>query len=147
MVNEKSVGVIVYRRHPKEGLQFLVLYHRGTYWNFPKGHVEPNESEVKTGLRELREETGITHVRLVNNWRQDSNFFFKEQRGNKKELIKKYFVLYLGVVPWQTEVRVSSEHNGYAWLDIKTAEKYLKFKSMKEILTEAKSYIDSLHKK
>lgn len=38
-------------------------------------------------------------------------------------------------------VKISSEHNGYGWLDYKTAVKYLKFKSLKSILTEADSYI------
>ena len=32
--------------------------------------------------------------------------------------------------------------NGYAWMDFKTATKYLKFKNLKEILAEAEYYIN-----
>lgn len=141
MIREKSAGVIVFRKHPKDGVQYLVLYHRGSYWNFPKGKMESGESEKKTALRELAEETGLTGVRLISGWRQITNFFFKEERNGKKELIKKDFVLYLGYAPTDSVVKISSEHNGYAWLDIRMAMKLLKFKSLKAILTEADSLI------
>jgi len=149
MVREKSAGVIVFRIHPKEGVQYLVLYHRGTYWNFSKGHVEPNEAENQTALRELGEETGLKNVKLVKDWRQTTHFFFKEDRNGKKELIRKQFILFLAKVPHTVEVRPCSKFssheviNGYAWLDYDTASKYLKFKSMREILTEADSYIQA----
>ena len=141
MIHEKSAGVIVFRTHPKEGLQYLVLYHRGVYWNFPKGRVEPGETETEAALRELKEEAGIDNVKLVEGWRQQTQFFFKEKRNNKIELIKKDFILYLARAPIGTELKISSEHNGYGWFDFKTASKYLRFKGLKEILAEAESFI------
>ncbi len=147
MIHEKSAGVIVFRIHPKEGVQYLLLYHRGTYWNFSKGHVEPKESEAKTALRELKEETGLSNIKLVKGWRQSTHFFFKEDRKGKKELIRKQFILFLAKAPHTVEVRPCSKYssneviNGYAWLDYETASKYLKFKNMKEILAEANSYV------
>ena len=139
MIREKSAGVIVYRRHPEEGLQFLVLYHRGSYWNFPKGKLEAGESEMDAALRELREEAGIERVRLVDGFRQQTQFFFKETRGGKTELIKKDVALYLAEAGMDTAVKISREHNGYAWLDAKQAAKFLKFKSLKEIIAAAES--------
>lgn len=141
MIREKSVGVIVFQRHPKDGLRFLVLYHRGNYWNFPKGKMEAGESEKRTALRELGEETGLRGVRLISGWRQATNFFFKEERQGEKKLIKKEFVLYLGYASENVAVKINGEHNGYAWFDYKTAGKYLRFKSLKLILSEAYSFI------
>ena len=143
MIKEKSVGVIVFRYNNREKeIQYLVLYHRGTYWNFPKGKVEPNESEIQTAKRELMEEAGIGGIQPVKGWRQESQFFFKETRNGRQELIKKDFILYLAKMPKDTEVKISFEHNGYGWFNSKIAAKYLKFKSLKEILAEADSYVN-----
>lgn len=141
MVREKSVGLIVYRLNPQEGIQYLVLYHRGSYWNFPKGHVEGAESEIETGLRELEEEAGLADVRVIDGFRQQTEFFFKEKRGEQLELIKKDYILYLAEVAMGVEPKISHEHNGYAWFDYKLAAKFLKFKGIKEILDEANSIV------
>ena len=143
MIREKSVGLIIFRYNNREKeVQYLVLYHRGTYWNFPKGKVDPGESEVETAKREIMEETGIANIQIIKGWRQQTQFFFKEERAGKKELIKKDFILYLAKMPKGEEVKISSEHNGYAWLNYKIAGKYLKFKSLKEIIKEANSYVN-----
>ncbi len=55
----KSCGAVVYRmvRGCPEFLLFLQSAFRR--WSFPKGHMEPGESETQTALREIREETGM----------------------------------------------------------------------------------------
>jgi len=146
MINEKSVGVIVFRYNPRDKeVQYLVLYHRGNYWNFPKGKVEKGESEIDTAKRELAEETMIKNVNIVKGWRQQTQFFFKEERDGKKELVKKDYILYLAKMPKGEKIDITGEHegwgNGYAWLDHKMAAKYLKFKSLKEVMKEADSYV------
>lgn len=146
MIKEKSVGIIVFRQHPQEGWQYLVLYHRGSYWNFPKGKVEAGESEMETALRETREEAGLADLKIIDGWRQQTQFFFKEKRTTGDELIKKDFIIYLAEVPMGQEPQISSEHNGYAWLDAKSAAKLLKFKNLKNILAEAESFITARRK-
>lgn len=142
MIKEKSVGVILFRYSKRDGLQYLVLYHRGSYWNFPKGKVDPGETEIQTAKRELAEETGIKNIDLIKGWRQQTSFFFKEDRDGKKELIKKDFILYLAKLPAGAQTLISDEHNGYAWMEFKIASKYLKFKNLKEILKEADSFVN-----
>jgi 8-oxo-dGTP pyrophosphatase MutT (NUDIX family) len=142
MVYEKSAGIIVFRWHPKEGLQYLVLYHRGSYWNFPKGKLDGAETETQAAVRELREEAGISNVEIINGWKNQTQFLFKENRHGRSEFIKKDFILFLAKLPPQAKVEISGEHNGYAWLDFKTAGKYLRFKNLKSILAEADSFIN-----
>jgi bis(5'-nucleosidyl)-tetraphosphatase len=150
MIKEKSVGIILYRIDAQEGIQYLLLYLRGDYWNVPKGHMEEGESEAETAVRELREETGIAGVQVIDGWRQQTQFMFKEKHGTKSgEFIRKDLVLYLAELPVGQQVKPlvnegeGEKINGYAWLPFKVASKYLKFKNLKEILTEAESFIAS----
>lgn len=56
---QKSCGVAPFR-HGANGLEFLILFQNGSRtWSFPKGHMEPGETEQQTALRELFEETGL----------------------------------------------------------------------------------------
>lgn len=51
---EKSCGSIVI-----DNDKVLLVKHNAGHWDFPKGHVEANETEVDTAIREVKEETNI----------------------------------------------------------------------------------------
>ncbi len=143
MVKEKSAGMIVFRLDPTEGLQYLVLYIRKNYWNFPKGRVEVGETEVQAGLRELKEEAGIEKVKVIDGWRQETDFFFKEERDGKEVLIKKKMVLFLAAADNDAMVKIEKGRvNGYGWFNYKIAAKYLRFGKLKVILEEANSLVE-----
>lgn len=150
MLREKTVGVIIFRRNPDIGIQYLALYLRGDYWNFPKGHAEEGESEIETARREAYEEVGLKDLKFIEGWRQQTQFIYKETHREKPELIRKDLVLYLAEGDMSTKINLlikdggGEKINGYAWLDFKIALKYLKFKNLKEILKEADSYVGSL---
>lgn len=54
MIKEKSCGAAIIH----DG-KLLLEYQTNDHWSFPKGHVEPGETEVETALREVKEETGL----------------------------------------------------------------------------------------
>ena len=58
MKKEKSCGVIIFQ-WKKDELQFLVLKMQLGHFSFPKGHVEKDETEKETALREIKEETNL----------------------------------------------------------------------------------------
>ncbi len=73
MKKEKSCGAVVYRKG-KDGTEILLIQHKnGGHWAFPKGHVEKNETEEETALREIREETGLK-VKLDTGFRQSVTY-------------------------------------------------------------------------
>ncbi|MFZ5500518.1 MAG: NUDIX domain-containing protein, partial [Candidatus Micrarchaeota archaeon] len=56
MPDEKSCGIVLFSEDG--GRLYLLLHYTAGHWDFPKGHVEADESEAETALRELLEETG-----------------------------------------------------------------------------------------
>ena len=58
MKKEISCGAVI-ARQTENGREILLIRHvNGGHWAFPKGHMEGNETESETALREIREETG-----------------------------------------------------------------------------------------
>ena len=55
----RSCGVIPWRL-AGQVREYLILLQTNNCWSFPKGHMEPWETEEETALRELFEETGLT---------------------------------------------------------------------------------------
>jgi 8-oxo-dGTP pyrophosphatase MutT (NUDIX family) len=52
-----SAGVVVLR-DTQDGCRFLLL-RAYSYWDFPKGAVEPGETPLQAAIREVQEETGL----------------------------------------------------------------------------------------
>lgn len=82
MTYEKSCGAIVI-----DDNKVLVVRHNAGHLGFPKGHVEGNETEVETAIREVKEETGLD-VEIDSNYRYTTNYSPKE--GVSKEVV--YFL-------------------------------------------------------
>jgi 8-oxo-dGTP pyrophosphatase MutT (NUDIX family) len=133
-----SAGIIVFRRSD-EGVKFLILYHGGDYWNFPKGKLEGSERSWQAAFREVREETGLkqSELKLVGDFKATEKFFLK--RGNEK--ILKVVILYLAETT-QHVVTVSNEHEGYGWFTFAQAKKILgRHKDNLRILNQAHAYL------
>lgn len=54
MKTEKACGAVI-----ENGGKILMIYQQNGFWGFPKGHVEKNETEAETAVREIFEETGL----------------------------------------------------------------------------------------
>jgi len=69
MKKEKSCGCIVFNEEKKVLLVKMIDGH----WSFPKGHVEENETEYDTALREVKEETNI-ECKIIDGFRYISTY-------------------------------------------------------------------------
>ena len=77
-VREYTAGGVVYRR-VGEGIEILMIQDRLGRWTIPKGHVEAGENLTQTALREVTEETGLTHLRIGE--KLDKLHFFYRKEG------------------------------------------------------------------
>ncbi|HHU52684.1 MAG TPA: NUDIX domain-containing protein [Clostridiaceae bacterium] len=85
---EKSCGAIVFTRLNGEIKYILVKQQNGIY-SFPKGHVENDETELETALREINEETGL-NPRIIDGFKVSDEY----PLPNKDNVIKQvvYFL-------------------------------------------------------
>jgi 8-oxo-dGTP pyrophosphatase MutT (NUDIX family) len=136
MLHEKSCGAVVFFKNDKVGL--LLLQYEAGHWDFVKGNVEPNESEVDTVLRELKEETGIVATQTIDGFRERIQYFYRRQG----ETIQKEVVFYLIQANTQ-KVELSFEHVGYIWLDYAHTLEKLTFKNAKDVLQKAHAFLQA----
>jgi 8-oxo-dGTP pyrophosphatase MutT (NUDIX family) len=140
MAKEISAGFIIYRR-TKEGPEFLLLYHGGSYWNFPKGKIEAEEKSLQAALRETREETGLRKIDLSikKQFRAHEHYtFFSGSRGK----VKKTVIFYLAETR-RSQVRIiGGREKGCGWFRYKEARRLLKLhKDSETILKKANDFI------
>lgn len=89
---EKSAGFIVISDDfLTSHYSVLLLHYRSGHWDFPKGNIETNETEMQAATRELREETDITKFRLMPNFRTTLSYKYNK----KSKLISKQVILFL----------------------------------------------------
>jgi 8-oxo-dGTP pyrophosphatase MutT (NUDIX family) len=133
-------GFVIFRR-TTDGIKFLLLYKRGNYWNFPKGHFEAGETSFTTALRETEEETGIrrSELRVIPNFRAYERFTFRS--GNER--VHDKVILFLAETR-KADVRISPrEHSGFAWFLYEDAIRLLpkKYEVTKRVLKQAYDFI------
>jgi len=133
MPKEISAGIIIYRK-TVEGIKYLLLYHGGSYWNFPKGKLEQSERGMDAAFREVKEETGLGKNDLIlkDQFRVTDKFFFFRE----KKRIFKIVIFYLAQSRAR-DITVSLEHNGYGWFTYKEAQKIVKFQNLRNIIKKA----------
>jgi 8-oxo-dGTP pyrophosphatase MutT (NUDIX family) len=136
MLHEKSCGAVVF--HKNAEVKYLLLRYEAGHWDFVKGNVEPNESEIDTVLRELKEETGIVATQTLDGFRERIQYFYRRQG----ETIQKEVVFY--ILQANTEkVELSFEHVGFAWLDYQHSLEKLTFKNAKNVLQKAHDFLET----
>jgi 8-oxo-dGTP pyrophosphatase MutT (NUDIX family) len=132
---ERAAGVIVVRETPRRGHHYLLLHHTsGGHWYFPKGHLEPGELPKNAALRELSEETGIRQVELIDGFVERIEYGLPPPRGRKEVLF------YLGRTQQET-IRLSAEHDAYAWLSYHEARARLTYQDTRQLLDRAEAFL------
>ncbi len=77
VVREPTSGGMVFRRNKKNNeIEILLIQDAKNRWTIPKGHIEEGESARQTAEREIREETGLQEMKVLN-WLGKINFRYR----------------------------------------------------------------------
>lgn len=154
---EHSAGAVIVSRfvprrfrgsaHPKtratkERREYLVLHYEAGHWDFPKGHLEGEETEEIAAKREVYEETGLTIESFVPGYREQTAFWFwsyPEVPGGKSHRTKKIVTFFLAETT-ERDVRLSDEHTGYVWLTYQDAIKLVTYDNARNLIKRAEKY-------
>lgn len=138
MVDERSAGAVVFFTNNEGNREYLLLHHTSGHWDFPKGNMEDGESELQTASREIQEETGIVELVFLEGFRKKIEYKYKRDR----KLIQKEVIFFVASTRFR-DVALSDEHVGFAWKSYEDALDNLTFRNAKNLLKDAKQFIDS----
>lgn len=132
---EKSCGAIIIKRN-SDKIETLLIQMLGGHWSYPKGHVEDNETEVETALREIKEETNLDVI-IDTRFREITTYSPKP--GVIKDVI--YFLAFAKTL----DVKVQEEEvANYEWVDINDATKLITFEEDRKIFKKAIRFINEI---
>ena len=135
-ITERSAGLVIYKAGPPT--EFLLLWHGGEYWNFPKGHVESGETPLVAALREAAEEAGLSGLAVHPTFAETIHYTFNI---NDRKILKDatfYLAQFNG-----GEVRTSYEHSGFGWFEYEKALKRLRYHESCGALKKAQEALET----
>lgn len=140
MTYERSCGAVVFREALNDNgssrrYVLMIKHTQKSRHSFPKGHMEPGESEIMTAQREVFEETGI-HIRIVDKFRETVHY--SPRPGVKKTVV--YFVAETDkadTVPQENEIA------SVEWVPVDVAGSLLAHSNDKRVLALAMEYMDA----
>ena len=132
MKKEKSCGAVVYKIINNQ-IFFLIEKMKRGHFSIPKGHVENNETEIETALREIKEETNLDVI---------LDTTFKEVvTYSPFENVIKDVVFFIGKVNSETVINQEIEVSEIYFYPFDKAYKTLTFEMDKNTLLKAYLHI------
>lgn len=142
MKKAQSAGIVIIRY--EENTPKLLFMRSFNYWDFPKGGVEEKENKLEAAIREVKEESGITHL----DFKWGKCFYETESYGKNHKTVC-YFIaqtdqenVTMGINPDIGR----AEHEEYLWLTFEEAKK-LSVDRISKVLDWAENRIKNLYKK
>ena len=134
MKYEKSCGAVIFRKTDRWNV-LLIRHNKGRHVSFPKGHVEPGETESQTAEREILEETGLK-VKVDRRFRA-------ENRYNIRPDTQKLVVIFAAVTD-QEEITPQPEEIAEAvWVPLDEADDRLTYERDRRIMRDAFAHIQA----
>ena len=135
---EYSCGAVVFTR--MDGVPNYLLVRAkdqpvGCH-GFPKGHMEPGETEEQTALREIFEETGV-RVRLLEGFRAVTEYDLPSPPDTRKRV-----VFFLGEFEDQQIRAQESELAGITLAPFEAALELTEYADSRQILRDAHAFLN-----
>ena len=134
---EKSCGAVCYTKINNEIYWVIICSLEGIY-GFPKGHVENDETEIETALREVWEETALK-PRIIDGFRAEQEYPLPRKKG----VIKKV-VYFLAEYEGQELKYLKDELKSAELLKYDEAYEKLQFQNAKDVLKSANDFLNNI---
>ncbi len=143
---ERSAGAVIFRETQKER-EYLLLQHpdednkrvhkpRRGHWDFAKGHIDKGEKTEDAVRREVKEETGISRLKFLEGFKETIRYFVNYDGARRLK-----FVAFFLVRTSEKNVKISWEHQGYAWLPYEKARAQLTYENARRVLEQAHRFL------
>lgn len=131
VVREPTAGGIVFRRgqNDKE-VEILLIQDAKNRWTIPKGHIEEGEMAKETAEREIREETGLQSMRILN-WLGKINFRYRRQQSLVLMTTEIFLVQALGKTD---NLKPEDWMNGIKWFSANQALDKIEYEDIGKII-------------
>lgn len=138
MNKEFSAGAVIFKRKDNGILFLAVCSARNKIWGFPKGHLDPGETEKEAATREIKEETGLDNLQFIDGFAEKVAYEIISKRPPfKGERIEKHVTYFLCEAKDQDVTVDGREISDYKFLPLNKAVQAVKFRNLKIILREA----------
>ena len=132
----RSCGFVAYKQIDNKNYYLIIKSLNGDV-GFPKGHMEIDESELQTAIRELKEETGV-EVNVISGFRCQIEYPLPQIHDAIKQSV--YF---LGKCTLDNILCQESEVAETKFVSYADAMELLTFEETKNILRDAELFIQS----
>ena len=134
MIYEKACGAVVYTILNGQ-IHYVIIQQQEGFHGFPKGHVEKNETEGETALREIYEEVGLRPT-LIKGFK-----VIDEYPLPHKQNVIKQVVYFLAEYSSQAIIIQEEELLGAMLLPYEEAIKILDYESSRKVLAQADHFL------
>ncbi len=130
-VKEVTAGGIVYRINKAGVIEILLAQDSKDRWTVPKGHVEPGEITKQTAEREVREETDLQEMRVLDHLGKVS---FQYRRQNTLVLMTMHLFLIEALGDTNAVRKVDPWMQGIGWFELSTALDMIHYEAVETLI-------------
>jgi ADP-ribose pyrophosphatase YjhB (NUDIX family) len=128
-VRELTAGGVVFRRGEKNQLEFLMIQDAKNRWTVPKGHVESGERIETTAAREVTEETGLKHIKVLDHLGKTN---FRYRREDNLILMTQHMFL-MEATSGSDQLKKEEWMNGIGWFSVNDALDLIEYEDISKL--------------
>lgn len=131
VVREPTAGGVIFRRAANgKDVEILLIQDAKNRWTIPKGHIEEGENARDTAEREIREETGLQEMKVLN-WLGKINFRYRRQSSLVLMTTEIFLVRALGETG---NLKPEEWMNGIKWFSAKEALEKIEYDDIGKLI-------------